>query len=218
MFNLYILEDDENFKKKEKQLIHNILGECNYDQEISNKIDLYLLDIYGEVNGIELASKIKKHNQNAQIIFVTSYDALVYEAMRTFPFYFARKSHLEELEYALKEFLASQLVKTMKVPIANTREEMDLSICEIVAIEKYHNYCDIHTKNSTFHKRCSLKEIDQDLDDHFIYVNKGVIVNIDYMNKIDKDVLLDDFGQCYSISRSRRKDVIKMMIRKKVKK
>ena len=62
-----------------------------------NVYDIYILDIYiDKINGIELAQTIKKNNEDAQIIFMTSSNAFYKDAFRIHAVHYLEKPILEE--------------------------------------------------------------------------------------------------------------------------
>lgn len=62
-----------------------------------NCIDLFILDIdIPEHTGYEVSNMIYEKQPNAKIVFCTNHDDLVYSTFPFSPFYFVRKSHLEQ--------------------------------------------------------------------------------------------------------------------------
>ena len=68
-------------------------------------VPVFLIDIdMPEVNGFEVTSFLKKWNRECCIGFVSNKDELVFQAFAYHPFFFIRKTHLdEELEPQLLE-------------------------------------------------------------------------------------------------------------------
>ena len=50
-----------------------------------------------ELDGFEVAEKLQSSKKNALIIFITSHEDKVYQSWKYQPFWFVRKSHMEDL-------------------------------------------------------------------------------------------------------------------------
>ena len=111
---ILIIDDNENYQMEIKKIIGRNFDDIQFNIDyvddssniiISKKVfDIYFLDIdMPNCDGFGLAKKIKKINEKAIIIFVSSHDDLVYKSFEFNPFYFVRKEYMErELETAIK--------------------------------------------------------------------------------------------------------------------
>ena len=74
-----------------------------------NFYNLIFLDIcMPNINGLQVAEKIRNVDEAVEIIFVTAFDRCVYRSFKYRPFRFIRKNRInDELEEAIKEFSVS---------------------------------------------------------------------------------------------------------------
>lgn len=69
-----------------------------YEVEDGTEFDLLFLDIeMPEMDGMELAWRIKKEQPRALIVFVSSYEKYVYDSFRVQPYRFIPKNRIEEM-------------------------------------------------------------------------------------------------------------------------
>lgn len=204
MRKVYVLEDDSEYFEKEKGFINDILGDVcivsTYQQA-----DLYVLDIEGEINGIDVAYKIRKDFKNPLIVFLSSHNELIFDAQKTIPYFFARKDHEEDICYILKKIAEQWHEK--KVSVLYGGEVIELPLSKIILIEKQGSYILIYSDQSVYKKRTSLKNIIRDLNDDFININKSEIININHVINLEKDQLILSNQTTVYISRSKRRKV-----------
>lgn len=205
MRKVYVLEDDNNYFEKEKKFIKDILGDVQIVSTYQ-QADLYILDIEGEINGIDLAFKIKKDFKNPLIVFLSSHNELIFDAQKTIPYFFARKDHAEDFRYILKK-IADQWYEK-KITATYEGEPVELPLSKIILLEKQGSYILIHTDQSVYKKRTSLRTMIKDLNDDFISINKSEIINVNHVMHLEKDQLMLSNQAVVYISRTKRKQVI----------
>ena len=91
-------------------------------------VPVFLIDIdMPEVNGFGVASFLKKWNRECCIGFVSNKDELVFQAFAYHPFFFIRKTHLdEELEPQLLELQKKMGAKVPKIELQTGRQRWRL--------------------------------------------------------------------------------------------
>lgn len=214
MIEVYICED--NVKQlnalveyvNKYLLIHNadmMLARATTDpnlllKNISNKHRrIYLLDISlnSQINGIELASKIREHDMNSKIIFVTTHVEL---AMTTFRY------HLEVLDFILKDNPEEMQLRINQVlQLAEERINQDIHISpeyirvksgeleralrikDILFIESSAtpHKLTVHLFNSQVSYYGTIKDA-EDLAPNFFRCHKSFVVNKDHIQSINK--------------------------------
>lgn len=128
-------------------------------------VSILLLDIEMPIiNGFDVAKWLSNHNTNAIVIFITNIDMYVYEAFKYHPFRFIRKSHIEDLEEAMKSALlkleARKEIYTIQV---NSQLSFEVKIDDIVYFESQHNNVKIVTVHGDNIFRATLKSIETEL-------------------------------------------------------
>ena len=229
MIPIYLCEDDENQLQIWHRLITNAILISEWDMsikataatpyELLEKIDMekpenavYFLDIdlKSDINGIELAAKIRKYDPRAFIIFITTHDEM---ALHTF------RLKVEPLGFIIKESsnFPQQIVECLQnvydkyqVPnnpvtdvlsIQTERRVFIIPFDDIYYIEpspKSHKIR-LHKAHERLEFSSSLTDIKKKLDARFVQCHKAYIVNCNHIRKIDKKnytIYFDNDMQC----------------------
>ncbi len=181
------------------------------DKELFLEFDVVLLDIdMPGVNGIEFAQMINNNrglSDTPYIVFVSSMENLVFEALRQFPYSFVRKSHLEELDACLRNIYSIRK-HTPTYAIKTSRATKLIDIDKILYIEKLDHYVGYHTTQGVFKERASIKDKYNEFVKHgFVRPHSGIIVNAKYIIEMGGETLrLVDSREIY-ISRNYKKEL-----------
>lgn len=221
MPRIAIVDDEEDYLKEISISINNFL----FNQGISCKIDtfsraelliyeikdnmcydIYLLDIeMPNINGLELAKKVREYDKEGYLIFVTSHLQFLMKGYDFFAY-----------QYIMKSALKQKLIPT----IATLQKRMEIDkekfyqICTNYRYEKilyrdlYYIYKESKnaifvTKNGMIVIRETLKNIYKGLNkNEFILIDRGYIVNIVHIIKINSNIILLRNGDTLKISRT----------------
>ena len=178
-------------------------------QEI--KPDLVFLDIdLPKVTGFELSKEIKILFPKCIIVFCTNHNELVYESFEYEPFWFLCK---DEYNRKIEKIMDQALVKIKK-------EKQEFIIClkdkslivkysEIMYIEVKKHKLQFHLRdNKIVEQRGSIAEIERQFEAYeFIRINSGCLVNLKYIQGIDKNIVVLENNESLIISRSNKKMV-----------
>lgn len=225
MLKIVICDDENLFLNEYKVIIEKIcterLIECTIDTLNSgysaidnyNKYDLIFLDIdMPYLDGIATAEQINKLKGNLDIpyiIFVTSKDNLVFDALKQFPYSFIKKNHFnEDIENCILSINNKLADKAIKYPIKTGRNTIFLNPDNIMYIEKDKNYVVFHTKYDEYKERSNIDEKLKDLEsNNFIRTHVGYLVNLTYIEEItNTEVTLLD-GTKIPVSKSYKQSV-----------
>ena len=167
---IIIIDDDISFlnlfKAKiisySKKFFDNVSVITTSDTTIlqNHCFSIYFLDIdLTNDNGIQIATSIKKKNPTAKIIFTTSRNDLIYNAITVQPFYFIRKNELEgDLAIAftlLKDYFVNKPFYSFKYE----SEQIKIYIEDIIFFETNDHLSTIFTNSKQYHIYISLKEL-----------------------------------------------------------
>ncbi len=153
------------------------------DIEERKNYDLYLLDIeMPNTDGFKVAERIRRWDNKAQIVFITSYEKYAMQGYR-----------YQACSYIMKEKCAEQLPEVLDYILASERESED-EYYQIVNEQKYERflvkdilYLKKNGKNTVFfckkganyQERATLEKVYKQLDQsEFMYVNRGEIVSL----------------------------------------
>ena len=172
-------------------------------------VPVFLIDIdMPEVNGFEVASFLKKWNRECCIGFVSNKDELVFQAFAYHPFFFIRKTHLdEELEPQLLELQKKMGVKVLKIELQTGRQTVEVALDTIWFVESEKNYLLFYrekdTRDEAIRVRMKMSEAEKKLEAHkFVRTHKGYLVNMNYVYRLREKELLLLNGKSIPVSRN----------------
>ena len=230
MINIAVVDDEPLFIDT---LINKIADCCSslkikyFVDKYSNGYDilenyksyhLIFLDIeMPSMDGIETAKKINELKGDSEIpffVFITSHDEFVFDALKSFPYSFIRKSDIDdETSFSKIMIKVSKAIDNncKTINIRTNRQEIVLKIADIVFIEKY------KTKSEKYPVKSSLVFYEEMLSDFgFIRCHEGYIVNLNNISKIfDKAILLTN-NETVPMSRNKCKMVKEAFVKRTV--
>ncbi len=141
------------------------------------------------MDGIEAAgliNELKINPGSPYIVFITSKDHLVFDALKQFPYSFIRKTHFNEdikmCILSLNKRLANEVIR---YPVKIGRNTTFLDTESIIYIEKDKNYVVFHTDDFQYKERSNIDEKLKDLSPRgFIRTHIGYLVNPKYILEI----------------------------------
>lgn len=215
MLNFVICDDNLNMLNKFSKILDSIFISDNIDATIAcstsnveeildfvsnNKTDVVMLDIQlkSNINGIELAEKIRELNKNCYIIFTTGHleYSLVAYKVKTFD-YLPKPITYERLEETIL-----RLVKDMNgrpkryIKIDNKNTMIDEN--EILYIKRDGMKLVFHTNSKDYDTYSSFNKIQDSLPDNFIRCHKSYIANINKIVNVEpvSNTLFFNNSQC----------------------
>lgn len=226
-FKLFICDDNENaVEELHRRAVKNLSGTISYeikhfyDGESLLKHcgkefpDAVLLDIdMPNINGFEVSCELQRINERIFIVFVTSYEDKVYQSWSYSPFWFVRKTHLDDLNVVLPKLL----LKLEKERARNTsvvnffvgNRVIALDVNEIMYIEAFDHEINIVFKDGkTDTYRSRLSDAENQLSTYdIIRVQKGILVNLRFVSKVtSREITLTD-STSFSLGRHLVSDV-----------
>ncbi|MDE7333395.1 MAG: LytTR family DNA-binding domain-containing protein [Lachnospiraceae bacterium] len=169
-------------------------------QKEFNYSGLYFLDIElnSDIDGFQLAEKIRKKDPRGYIVFITTYGELSYITF---------ERHVEAMDYILKDYpdqIPSRVIACMKKALSlhssvENRVQKTLSLkigsrCIYVPVQEI--YCIksavsghkllLQTDYSIYEFYGTLQSVILRLDTSFLLCHKSCIVNLHYISEIDK--------------------------------
>lgn len=221
MFRIAVVEDDPGYRDKLKGYIADFQQECGEAFQLtafsdgleivenySAAYDVILMDIeMKHLDGMAAAKRIRTMDKNVTIIFITNSAQFALQGYE-----------VEALSYILKPisyFAFSQEIKKavkrvkerssffLHVPQKDGMVRLDVSkLCYVESVG--HNVI-YHMETGEVVNRETLKSVEQKLvGQHFSRCNNGSLVNLAYVEKVDRDQVIVA-GQALQISRPRRK-------------
>ena len=142
---------------------------------------IVFLDIYiDETDGLELARKIRGTSESTMIIFCTTSRENMPEAFRFHAFDYLVNSY--DAEKVLPEL-------TKYISFLSNRQEIRLPLSELVWTQSQGHYLHIKARSGEeYTTRMTTKEFLGSVngDKRFLIINKGIVVNMDQIRRIEK--------------------------------
>lgn len=224
MIKIVICEDERETQLLIEEYLDNILKNINIEYEIQKyssgeellegnikDIDILLLDIQmGQINGMDVARKIREVDNKMEIIFITSLIDYVQEGYEVRAYrYLLKPIESEELKkHVLTCIREIEINKNNNIVIKNKSNTYKIDSNEIKYVEVQKKDMVIHTINKNFDVRYSLEKIEKDLNLYkFVRCHKSYLVNLSYVENIKLNTLVLESGEEVPVSRYRYKDV-----------
>lgn len=215
MLKIFICEDNKTQLQSLEKIINNILVIENYDMEIalastdpyelinalnnSKETGIYFLDVdlHSDINGIQLAERIRQYDPRGFIIFVTTHAEMSYltflykvEAMD-----YVIKDNFDNLKRRIESCLKDALTKHTK---KNSLSEKIFSIKvddKIITVpyndiyyfetsSKIHKVI-LHSTNRMIEFYSKMKDLEGILDERFCRSHNSYMINKDKIKEID---------------------------------
>ncbi|GAA0077063.1 LytTR family DNA-binding domain-containing protein [Clostridium sp. CTA-5] len=215
MLKVFVCEDNKEQRERLSKIIENIILIENYDIELglvtsdpnelinyiaNNDLSgLYFLDIdlKAEINGIQLATKIRKYDPRGFIVFVTTHAEMSYltfiykvEAMD----YIIKDNYnniSERIHQCIEDAHTKYSAKSTELQkifsIKSEDKIVNIEYSKILFFEtspKIHKVI-VHATDRQIEFYAKMKEIEEKLDDRFYRCHKSFIVNKENIREID---------------------------------
>ena len=236
MINFVICEDEKILSNKYKIEIEKFM--MNYDVEYNihifdgygkdwldfakkdNSFKIYLLDIKTpKGSGLDAARLIREEFDDwvSMIMIITSFAEYKYDALgkRLMLVDFINK--LDNCEERLKQALIICMKnhdnrhKTLKYIYKNTAYNIELRHILSIEKEQESKKCTINTLHGKFFIQGSLKDIMKKLDNRFLKISRGAIINLEQVqsyNIKENKLKFKDGTTNASVSRDKKKEVM----------
>lgn len=179
--------------EKEKQLsieIHSFSSgeEWLFELEDHKEVEMIFLDIeMKQVDGLEVAKKIREKDSQMTIVFVTG-----------FAEYAVQGYEVEALDYLLKPIELEKIVQVFERHLTKKPEKSDwitletdqgilkLALDEIIYIEANKRQCEIHLTDEIVTVNKRLKDVAEEMNEAFIQTHRSYVVNVKHINRLMK--------------------------------
>lgn len=177
-------------------LDYDLVGFSSGEELLSYQkpIDILFLDVQMKgINGLKTALKIRENNESMSIIFVTGYRNFMQEGYRVKAFrYLLKPLKKEEFIKALGEAI-KDLTKHSKAILGKDGTMFYVHLKDILYVEAGHRYSIVRTSCNSFESTLVMSEWEKILNNGDFYrVHKAYIVNMQYVEKIEKIVTMEN--------------------------
>ena len=185
-----------------------------FQYEEDKRWQFLILDIeMGKMNGVELAKKVREHNKEVQILFVTGYMDYISDGYEVEALHYLLKPVTNEMLFSVLDRARERMKKSEKALfLQGSDETVRIPYYEIRYVEVQHNYVTIHAAEDYTVKK-TLSELEEELGDGFFRTGRSFLVNLKCVKRITKkEVSLKD-GMVIPLSRGMYEKINRAMIR-----
>lgn len=185
-----------------QQVLQNIQRGMGYD--------LVFLDIYMEqMGGLDAGKWIHDNFPEIQMVFISNSREFGPEIFELNALHYLVKPYNREALEEVKQRFHDRQGKERVLSLQNRQTTQDIPFQRISYIESVHNNLLIHLITGAVIKiRGSLGEFAEGLDNRFIRINRGIVVNMDVIEKMHIDSC-EIAGMTFMLSRKKRTETRK---------
>lgn len=157
----------------------------------------------GEINGLELARRLRTSDQNINIVFMSSVRDYVFDTFAVKPDGYLCKpfeyaAFAEIMDMILVRYSLTERTITLKLP----RSEAVVQLSEIVSIIACDHVAEVSLiTGERYESRTLFKELEANFknEPNFLLCNRGVLINMDYAVKAKDGKIVMQNGPEYPI-------------------
>lgn len=184
----------------------------DFELEDSGRADLYLLDIdMPGVNGIQIAKRIQVVYPNAIVYFITSHLEYATEGYRVEARRYLIKGGDERYLNEAIDYACEKIISLQKdyISFSSYHDTTIILVTDIMYVVREKRRLIVHTypkveiavneNIQSLYKRISYP--------NFIFINRGTIINIDYVRRTNQNTVIMLDGKELEISRMKIKEI-----------
>ena len=156
--------------------------------------DLLLLDVeMPGTDGVTLAKTVRQENEAVQIVFITGYSDYIAEGYDVAALHYLVKPVSREKLFAVLDRAWEKHRRNARcLNLELSGELVRLPLYEVRYLDVHQNYVTVHARQDYTVKR-TLGEFEAQLDEGFLRVGRGMILNLKQIRRVTKkEVVLAD--------------------------
>ena len=159
-----------------------------FEYEENKAHDILLLDVeMKNMNGIELAKRIRRDNNRAEIIFITSHFEFVGEGYEVDALHYLIKPiSSDKLTQVLTKAAEKLSVEPPSVVISCDGETFKLYESDILYMESFLHYIVIHTKDKEYKIKGNMSVFENKVSDDFYRIHRSYLVSLKHITRISR--------------------------------
>lgn len=179
--------------------------------ESGNTFDVIFLDVeMKNLSGVQAGHLIRKYDNNVMLIFTTSFTDYVPEAFALNAFQFLTKPiRQDRFNKEFDRAIGAYTKKKYKYRISTKTETIFLEVKDILFIETYNRHLRVITKSGKYECSGKMSAEEKKLAQYdFVRCHQGYIVNLNCIQKINKNTVVLTSGDEIAISKYLKNDVM----------
>jgi len=179
-------------------------------------VSLIFLDIdMPGLSGLDVAAQLYEEKHNREIVFVSSHDNYVFDALRVCPFSFVRKSRMrEEIPDTIERFIGVYRIDNKFITVKSCYKSLRILAKEVLYIKKIGRNTSIVKSDGTIVKTWEpVSYFEKEYEDlGFVKIRKDTIANIKYLEAIAEDAVFFINGIVLPSSKERYAEITRRFL------
>ncbi len=212
-----IVDDEKIYTDKIASLCHDfetqgcdsietscfVSGKAFLDSFQAGVYQVVFMDIIMEgINGIETARRLREKDHACFLVFLTSTSDFMPEAFSFHAYDYIVKPFTSQRVFQLLSDVKKHLPELPYIEIISNRQSISLLLSEIISVVSNAHYLNIHTNDGRHLRTRMTLGTFLHLTKNapcFLSINRGVLVNADYVDTIDKESCIMTDGTSFPI-------------------
>lgn len=172
-------------------------------------LDLAFLDIQMQtINGMEAARKLRVHNQQLALVFVTAFAEYALEGYNVNALdYILKPISLEQIKRTLERLLTLQPHQPNFLLVESVGNHLKVNLQDILYIEAARHQTILYLNDQQLLINRNISSLKAELDESFVKCHRSYLVNLAHVNQLTKTSLIISNGDTIPISRRLDKQV-----------
>lgn len=222
--NIAIVDDQASEREHLKALLQTYAQQRNANLNCSEfgsgeeflqsfaayRYSVVFLDVYmGGMTGIETAKKIRESDKDTVLFFLTTSESHYSDAFSVFASaYFEKPCEQDGLFRALDHFLLRVDSRERTFSFSYARNDYSIPYSDLISLETQGNYIAITVRGgNVFRTRMTFSAARDKLDARFLTLMKGVVVNMDFIKEIEKNLCYLTSGSSLPVNKKKEKEL-----------
>lgn len=163
--------------------------EMVFEHHESYPYDVIILDVQmGNMNGIELARKIRKTDKTVILAFISGMADYVFDGYEVQAIRYILKPVKEHKVYELLDYVHTQITtENSYIIISVSGEKKRINYDDIIYFESMGHYITLHLEHAEYDFKYNISDLCLDLvGTEFIQTHRSYVVNMKYVEKITR--------------------------------
>lgn len=179
-----------------------------YLEQTDSKFTMAFLDVYMPgMSGVQTAQRLKEAAPATQVVFVTSSRDFAVDAFELDALHYLVKPVTEEQVAAVFDRYKKLELPRPSIRVRVGRDAVDLELSSIQYLESCNSGTDIHTPRGVLHTTVNTSKLAEQLNDSFLKIQRGLVVNLHYVQRMTTDSCVLKNGVSVLLSRKERSQI-----------